>query len=106
MYENSNSINEDEPGIINPVLNQQELVEDLKNSLSKTIKDTSDVLDSIIITLDQSIMDENIRNESKTLIKELRKDFSETLNTTYKDSSSSVANEQNKYHTIRHSEEE
>ena len=41
MYENSNSTNEVEPSIINPVLNQQELVEDLKNSLSKTIKDVT-----------------------------------------------------------------
>ncbi|MDB0016620.1 hypothetical protein N9E49_00215 [Acidimicrobiia bacterium] len=106
MYENSNNMDEDKQGILNPELNQQELVDDLKNSLSKTIKDTSDLLDSIIRTLDQSIIDESTKSESKTLIKELRKNFSKTLNTTYKNNSSSVTNEQNKYQMIRHSEEE
>ena len=64
-------------------LNQQELVEDLKNSLSTTIEDTSELLNNIITTIDESIMDENIRIESKDIITELRKDFSRTLNTAF-----------------------
>ena len=106
MNDKSNSLREDELGINNSESNPQELVEDLKNSLSKTIKDTSDVLDSIITTIDQSIIDESIKVESKNIVQELRKEFSKTLNITFNNISSSVPSEKNKDHIIRNSEEE
>ena len=106
MNDKSNSLWEDELGIENSESNPQELVEDLKNSLTKTIKDTSDVLDSIITTIDQSIMNERIKLESKNIVQELRKEFSKTLNITFNNISSSVANGKNKDHIIRNSEEE
>ena len=87
-------------------LNQQELVEDLKNSLSATIEDTSELLNNIITTIDESIMDENIRIESKDIITELRKDFSRTLNTAFKKISDSVDNAEDKKPNITKSEEE
>ena len=87
-------------------LNQQELVEDLKNSLSATIEDTSELLNNIITTIDESIMDENIRIESKDIITELRKDFSRTLNTAFGKISDSVDNGEDKQPNISKSEEE
>lgn len=87
-------------------LNQQELVEDLKNSLSTTIEDTSELLNNIITTIDESIMDENIRIESKDIITELRKDFSRTLNTAFGKISDSVDNDEDKQPNISKSEEE
>ena len=87
-------------------LNQQELVEDLKNSLSTTIEDTSELLNNIITTIDESIMDENIRIESKAIITELRKDFSRTLNTAFGKISDSVDNDEDKQPNISKSEEE
>jgi hypothetical protein len=87
-------------------LNQQELVEDLKNSLSTTIEDTSKLLNNIITTIDESIMDENIRIESKDIITELRKDFSRTLNTAVGKISDSVDNDEDKQPNISKSEEE
>jgi nucleoid DNA-binding protein len=87
-------------------LNQQELVEDLKNSLSTTIEDTSELLNNIITTIDESIMDENIRIESKDIITELRIDFSRTLNTTFEKISDSVDNGEDKQPKISKSEEE
>jgi nucleoid DNA-binding protein len=87
-------------------LNQQELVEDLKNSLSATIEDTSELLNNIITTIDESIMDENIRIVSKDIITELRKDFSRTLNTAFEKISDSVDNGEDKQPNISKSEEE
>ena len=87
-------------------LNQQELVEDLKNSLSTTIEDTSELLNNIITTIDEAIMDENIRIESKDIITELRIDFSRTLNTTFEKISDSVDNGEDKQPKISKSEEE
>ena len=87
-------------------LNQQELVEDLKNSLSTTIEDTSELLNNIITTIDEAIMDENIRIESKDIITELRVDFSRTLNTTFEKISDSVDNGEDKQPKISKSEEE
>ena len=87
-------------------LNQQELVEDLKNSLSATIEDTSELLNNIITTIDESIMDENIRIVSKDIITELRKDFSRTLNTAFGKISDSVDNGEDKQPNISKSEEE
>jgi len=87
-------------------LNQQELVEDLKNSLSTTIEDTSELLNNIITTIDEAIMDENIRIESKDIITELRIDFSRTLNTTFEKISDSVDNGEDKQPNISKSEEE
>jgi len=87
-------------------LNQQELVEDLKNSLSATIEDTSELLNNIITTIDEAIMDENIRIVSKDIITELRKDFSRTLNTAFEKISDSVDNGEDKQPNISKSEEE
>ena len=87
-------------------LNQQELVEDLKNSLSTTIEDTSELLNNIITTIDESIMDENIRIETKDIITELRIDFSRTLNTTFEKISDSVDKGEDKEPNITKSEEE
>ena len=87
-------------------LNQQELVEDLKNSLSTTIEGTSELLNNIITTIDEAIMNENIRIESKDIITELRIDFSRTLNTTFERISDSVDNGEDEQSNISKSEEE
>ena len=79
MNEQSNNLPKNESEFKNSILNQQELVEDLKNSLSSTIEDTSELLNNIITTIDESIMDESIRIESKDIITELKKNFSNNL---------------------------
>jgi predicted transcriptional regulator len=106
MNEKTDSWLKDEPDSNNSELNQQELVEDLKNSLSSTIEDTADLLNNIIETIDESIMDDTIRIESKNTIKELRKDFLKTLNTTFKKISGSVADIESKDFNIGDFEEE
>ena len=106
MNETSKSRHMGEADKKNLELNQQELVEDLKNSLSTTIEDTSELLNNIITTIDESIMDENIRIESKDIITELRKDFSRTLNTAFGKISDSVDNDEDKQPNISKSEEE
>jgi len=106
MNETSKSWHMGEADKKNLELNQQELVEDLKNSLSTTIEDTSELLNNIITTIDESIMDENIRIESKDIITELRKDFSRTLNTAFGKISDSVDNDEDKQPNISKSEEE
>ena len=106
MNETSKSWHLGEADKKNLELNQQELVEDLKNSLSTTIEDTSELLNNIITTIDESIMDENIRIESKDIITELRKDFSRTLNTAFGKISDSVDNGEDKQPNISKSEEE
>ena len=106
MNETSKSWHMGEADKKNLELNQQELVEDLKNSLSTTIEDTSELLNNIITTIDESIMDENIRIESKDIITELRKDFSRTLNTAFGKISDSLDNDEDKQPNISKSEEE
>jgi hypothetical protein len=106
MNETSKSLHIGEADKKNLELNQQELVEDLKNSLSTTIEDTSELLNNIITTIDEAIMDENIRIESKDIITELRIDFSRTLNTTFEKISDSVDNGEDKQPKISKSEEE
>jgi hypothetical protein len=102
----SNSLPKDESDFKNLELNQQELVEDLKNSLSNTIEDTSELLRNIITTIDESIMDENIRIESKNIIKELKNDFSKTLNTTFEKITDSIGNRERNDSIISNYEEE
>ena len=106
MNEKTDNWLKGEPGSNNSELNQQELVEDLKNSLSSTIEDTADLLNNIIETIDESIMDDTIRIESKNTIKELRKDFLKTLDTTFKKISGSVADIESKDFNIGDFEEE
>jgi predicted transcriptional regulator len=106
MNEKTDNWLKGEPGSNNSELNQQELVEDLKNSLSSTIEDTSDLLNNIIKTIDESIMDDTIRIESKNIIKELRKDFLKTLDTTFNKISGSVADIESKDFNISNFEEE
>ena len=106
MNETSKSWHLGEADKKNLELNQQELVEDLKNSLSTTIEDTSELLNNIITTIDESIMVENIRIESKDIITELRIDFSRTLNTTFERISDSVDNGEDEQSNISKSEEE
>ena len=106
MNETSKSWHLGEADKKNLELNQQELVEDLKNSLSTTIEDTSELLNNIITTIDEAIMNENIRIESKDIITELRIDFSRTLNTTFEKISGSVDDSEDKELNISKSEEE
>ena len=106
MNETGNSWPKDEADSKNLELNQQELVDDLKNSLSNTIKDTSELLNNIITTIDESIMDENIRIESKSVITELKQNLSKTLDITFEKISGSATNKENKDSNISHFEEE
>ena len=102
----SNSLPKDESAFKNLELNQKELVEDLKNSLSNDIEDTFELLRNIITTIDESIMDENIRIESKNIIKELKNDFSKTLNTTFEKITESIGNREHNDSIISNYEEE
>tara|TARA_Y100000389_G_scaffold184245_1_gene202514 strand:+ start:368 stop:688 length:321 start_codon:yes stop_codon:yes gene_type:complete len=106
MNETSNSWPKDQADSKNLELNQQELVEDLKNSLSNTIEDTFELLNNIIKTIDESMMDENIRIESKSVITDLKQDVSRTLNITFEKIFDSSTDKENKDSNISHFEEE
>ena len=106
MDETKNGMNETDADSINSQQTQQKLVDDLKNSLDTTIADTSDLLDSIILTIDKSIEDQDIRDESKILISEIRKELTKALSNTIDKVSNSIIFEKSHGDFINNSEEE
>ena len=58
---------------------QEELVEDLQSSLQNILSETSDLLKELTTTTENSIMDEEIRIESKKIISEISTDVSKAL---------------------------
>tara|TARA_B100001996_G_scaffold218400_1_gene167905 strand:+ start:985 stop:1299 length:315 start_codon:yes stop_codon:yes gene_type:complete len=49
----------------------EDLVEDLKESMKNTVQNTSDIFKNIIETIDSTIKDEEIKNETLEIVKKI-----------------------------------
>ena len=106
MDETQNDSNELDVDSINSQQTKQKLVDDLTNSLDTTIADTVNLLDNIILTIDKSIEDEVIRDESKMIVSNIRKELTAALSNTINKVSESVILEKSQNNFINNSEEE
>ncbi len=73
---------------INDKAGDEDLVEDLKESLKNTIQSTSDIFKNIIDTIDSTIKDEEIKNETLQIVKKINNEIKETVS----DASKSILN--------------
>jgi len=85
---------------------QEELVEDLQSSLQNILSETSDLLKELTTTMENSIMDEEIRIESKKIISQISTDVSKALSSTLHKISHANNNDQKQTHYKVNSEEE
>jgi hypothetical protein len=67
---------------INKELNEDEFVTDLKSSLKDSILNTSDLLEELLSSIDNSVNDVDIKNASKKIILEINKELSAALDNT------------------------
>mgnify|MGYP001060597486 CR=1 FL=1 len=68
---NWSDINEDVTDIAKKVkskIDEEDLVEDLKDSFKKTVESATDIFKTLINTLDSTITDEEIRQDSKKVV--------------------------------------
>ena len=59
---------------------EENIVEDLKDSFMETIEHTSNIFETLTHTIDSTINDEEIRQESKEVINKINKEIQENLN--------------------------
>ena len=85
---------------------QEELVEDLQSSLQNILSETSDLLKELTTTIEISIMDEEVRIESKKIISEISTDVSKALSSTLHKISHANNNDQKQTDYKVNSEEE
>ena len=85
---------------------QEELVEDLQSSLQNILSETSDLLKELTTTMENSIMDEEIRIESKKIISQISTDVSKALSSTLHKISHTNNNDQKQTQYKVNSEEE
>jgi len=67
---------------INKELNEDEFVTDLKSSLKDSILNTSDLLEELLSSIDNSVNDVDIKNASRKIILEINKELSAALDNT------------------------
>ena len=77
---------------INQNLNEESLVSDLKKSLDSTIREASITLNELLENIESTIQDNEIRDETKKIIK----NFSEDLRKSLEPASYSSINKENK----------
>ena len=59
---------------------EENIVQDLKDSFMETIEHTSNIFETLTHTIDSTINDEEIRQESKEIINKINKEIQENLN--------------------------
>ena len=57
----------------------EDLVEDLKESIKETIQNSSDIFKNIINTIDSTIKDEEIKNETLEIVKKINNEIKKTV---------------------------
>ena len=77
---------------INQNLNEESLVSDLKKSLDSTIREASITLNKLLENIESTVQDNEIRDETKKIIK----NFSEDLRNSLEPASYSSINKENK----------
>jgi hypothetical protein len=60
-------------------LNEEPLVSDLKRSLDSTIRDASITLNKLLENIESTVQDNEIRDETKKIIKNLSEDLRKSL---------------------------
>ncbi|MBQ22321.1 MAG: hypothetical protein CMD32_02785 [Flavobacteriales bacterium] len=71
MYEDDNKIN--------LIKNEESSVKDLKVALEQSIQETSEIIESLIHTIELKIEDEDIRKSTKLKIGSIFSDFEKTI---------------------------
>ena len=64
---------------INQNLNEESLVSDLKKSLDNTIREASITLNELLENIESTVQDNEIRDETKKIIKNLSEDLRKSL---------------------------
>ena len=64
---------------INQNLNEESLVSDLKKSLDSTIREASITLNELLENIESTVQDNEIRDETKKIIKNLSEDLRKSL---------------------------
>ena len=60
-------------------VDDEDLVNDIKQSFSETLENTSDILDKLITTIENTINDEEIKSEAFDLINNLKSQLSNSF---------------------------
>ena len=60
-------------------VDDENLVNDIKQSFSETLQNTSDILDKLIIKIENTINDEEIKSEASELINNLKSQLSNSF---------------------------
>ena len=85
---------------INQNLNEESLVSDLKKSLDSTIREASITLNKLLENIESTVQDNEIRDETKKIIK----NFSEDLRKSLEPASYSSINKENKKNITKEEE--
>ena len=91
---------------INKELNEDEFVTDLKSSLKDSILNTSNLLEELLSSIDNSVNDVDIKNASKKIILEINKELSAALDNIVDENSEQNKEVNLKYAFKTNSEEE
>ena len=73
-------------------IEEENLVDDLKSSLSDSVENISEILKNIISTIESTISDEEIKLQTKDVIKEVNHEFEQLLNTSKKNFDNYIGN--------------
>ena len=60
-------------------VNDEKIVDDLKDSLFESIQNTSKLLNTIVEKIDLTIKDDEIKNETKEIINKINEEILETM---------------------------
>ena len=63
-------------------MEEESLVDDLKQSFNETVENTSEVIKNLMSTVESVINDEEIKDETKELIKKINMELSNTVKKT------------------------
>ena len=63
-------------------IDEEDLVEDLKDSFKKTVESATDIFKTLINTLESTISDEEIKEESKKVVENISYEFKNVINET------------------------
>ena len=66
-------------GLVNLSKNEESSVKDLKVALEQSIQETSEIIESLIYTIELKIKDEDIRKSTKLRIGSIFSDFEKTI---------------------------
>jgi len=63
-------------------IDQEELVDDLKDSFSSTVENTSKLLNSMLRTIESTVNDDEIKNEAKEIIRNINGELKDLIDET------------------------